>query len=370
MDRAELTIPCPPNPLSLARVSRYRLLLVTTSLLSIVGCSNLVQPRPFRTNPTFLAYWTEGSGPGGCRLEEDEDDPCVAFRSSLSELQVLAQVWHEERSLELVDFDAHVTRAGAVYAGAWAADDRPHTLRGDLRWNGFRRLHRRLAREGQELLHLRVYEDESRPRVAGIWRSGNGEDSAPTRVSHNRDWNRLRKEDDQQRKRGFHLAEIEVYPRPDSPDDRWTAGVWRAGEMKTRLLHDLRCDRSREPVRNPILSPSGTIEDEYVYDRCELLLEVETMAEQGFQAVDFERYSEGGEERWAVLFHARPGAGWLQFPGDVSSMTLRERRLDAGSPAAGYDLRDLDLLSISTRFLDDDPTHQGVIHDGGTAGPP
>ncbi len=116
--------------------------------------------------------------------------------------------------------------------------------------------------------------------------------------------------------------------------------------------------------------------------RCELVRTLNEMNEEGFQAVDFEKYREGGQETWAVLLEKRPELDWLTFPATAAELDQRNERLasrsaslpdpgDAGgSPGddtLAFRLQDLDLLYVLT--VEGQTTHLGTIHDGGTSGP-
>jgi hypothetical protein len=322
---------------------------------------------PVRRLPRFVAYWVATPGPPGC----PDQKPCVAPVGSLDELLKLVEAWRRERGVEIVRFDARVTPSESVYLGGWQRSDRPHHLELDLNWGRFRRHHWRLVRKGHELIHLKFYEDDGRQRVAAIWRPRTPGSSTRERAIRAHDWQQLRRADSRARRKGFSLAEIEAYPRPDGPDDRWAAGVWRTGTVQTRLLDGLTCGSEHDaPVE--VRVPSAVrraVEGKDAYSHCGLLIELERQAEEGFQAVDFENYMEAGKEHWAVLLHKRSGPDWLQFAGTEHDVTERESILDAEPVETGYGLLDLDIYGISTVF-GFPHLHEGLVHDGGTSGPP
>lgn len=258
----------------------------------------------------------------------------------------LVEKWRRERGIEIVRFDARIAPSESVYAGAWQRSGRPHALKLGLSWGTFHRHHRRLVRKGRhELVHLKSYEVDGRRRVGAIWRPRTPGPSRPERARRAHDWQQLRRLDERLSPKGLHLAEIEAYPRPNGPDDRWAAGVWHSGRVEIRLLDGLVCNAGiHRPIEGSleVRTPDrlcGTVEEKPFHSRCQLMLELEVQAEEGFQAVDFENYMEAGEERWAVLLHERSGPDWLQFAGTELDVALRE-------------------------------LHNGLVHDGGTSGPP
>lgn len=354
--------------------------MVAGSALSPLPAAGPIPRSPFRpgepispterlpsfTMPRFVAYWVAEPGAPGC----SDAEPCVASVRTAEELFDLIET-RRERGLEIVRFDARITPAGSFYAGGWQRSDRPHELRLGLRWGTFLRRHQQLVRKGHDLVHLKLYEEGRRRRVAAIWRPADSKEPPAARARRAHDWQQLLTIDERLRTRGFHLAEIEAYPRPDGPDDRWAAGVWRAGSLETRLLEGLTCHSPHDVPVETLASSAfdGEIEAKAVHGHCGLLIELRWQAQEGFQAVDFENYMEAGEERWAVLLHRRSGADWLQFAGTELDVALRENRLDAQSAEAGFRLLDLDIYGLSTIF-DFRRLHNGLVHDGGTSGPP
>ena len=193
--------------------------------------------------------------------------------------------------------------------------------------------------------------------------------------------------------RGFYWSEIEIYPRPGSLEDRAAAGVWQPGHLETRLLDGLHCDADapHDVVDVPI---EGEPDDRLVFSHCELLKALEAAGNEGFRAVDFERYNESGEdgeETWAVLLHRRAEEDWLLFGDLPVGLDFRELRLNP--PLTGTTLRrfsyrlvDFDFLGLSDHIQSQHrasagdrirlfpeigiPNHNGLVHDGGTSGPP
>lgn len=350
------------------------LLLRAFTLLSFAvssgACSSLTSVDHPGSLPSFLAYWDSApngrSCPGG--------DECVAYALSREAFHRLLDSQQGD-GLEIVDFDARLSTRSEIYAGAWLTSDRPHELQAGLTWERFLGEHRRRTERGERLLRLKVYEDRGRQRVAGIWRPGDADRLPPDRVIHDQDWKHLRKADQEMREEGYYLEEIEAYPGPDGADDRFAAGVWRAGNRETLLLTGLQCDEERGS-RVDVTTGPGRV-DVLFFSDCELLQRLEELNGRGFQPVDFERYRLGGKEEWAVLLHAGFGSDWLQLGATAEAINQRNRDLDAGAPGAGPpDLRsdpfrilDLDLLELAP-VLDDDVIHLGLVHDGGTSGPP
>ena len=253
-----------------------------------------------------------------------DDEPCVTVRHSLEEILDLIPRQQQERGLELARFDALVTPAASVWVAGWEQSDVPHHLEVDLDWGTFRFRHRRLAEQGDELVELKVYEVEGRQRLAAIWRPRSPDNPTPARIRRGHDWTQIEQIDRRLRNKGFYLSEIEAYPRPDGPDDRWAGGVWRAGTVETRLLTGYPCDQHHDAatgeVQTDLADPADPNRQDavtsQVISRCPLLLQLETQAREGIQAADFENCTEDGEERWAVLLHKRSGTDWLQAETD------------------------------------------------------
>lgn len=353
--------------------------LVGGSALSPILAAGPIPRSPFRPGkpispterlprflmPRFVAYWVAEPGASGCPNPE----PCVASVRTPEALHGLIET-RREWGLEIVAFDARITPSGSFYAGGWQRSDRPHELRLDLSWGTFQRRHQRLVREGHELVHLKFYEEGNRRRIAAIWRPADSKEPRPVRVRRAHDWQQLEQIDERLRAKGFHLAEIEAYPRPDGPDDRWAAGVFRPGPMETRLIEGLTCHSGdHHALEDQAAAPPDGMLEGRVFSHCELLVELRWQAQEGFQAVDFENYMEGGQEYWAVLLHRRLAPDWLQFAGTELDVALRENRLNAEPGEPGFRLLDLDIYGISTIF-DFRQLHNGLVHDGGTSGPP
>lgn len=357
------------------RASLVVTLLVTACLLG--GCSSLTPVRHPRSVPVFLAYWD--SSPSGPSCPEGER--CFRVATSRSDFEALLNS-QRERGLEIVDFDARISRTSQIFAGVWETrrDDLPHDLHAGLSWEGFLSEHLGRTRDGNRLISFKAYEDGARQRVAGIWRPADGDGWPPERVVHDLDWKWLLETDREMRagNPSYYLSEIEVYPRADGPDEILTAGLWQAGDLETMLLRGLRCEERGQRIEVP--SGPGVVNVLFFSD-CPLLRRLEALNAEGFQAVDFERYHKANHEEWAVLLHRREGPDWLLFAAAAPAIENREGLLNPSSseglsPEQDPDLRafpfrllDVDLLELE-RVLDDDVTHMGVLHDGGTAGPP
>lgn len=323
---------------------------------SLVGCRSTPPP-------TFSAYWTSGRQISPCPTGRD----CVAYRTGRKQFLYLIQERRREMpKLELVDFDARISSDGEIYAGVWSTSAVDHRFRMGLTWKEFLSEHRQRSHAGDQLVNLEVYSDDASSRVAAIWRPGAGSPADAARVVHDLDWTALLAEDRRMQKRGLHLAEIEVYPRPGDPGKHFAAGVWTAGEDETALLTDRPCNLQSQV--EPALGPGGL---DARYLRCDLLLELENLNRQGFRPVDFEPYYTQSGERWAVLLRRRGGPDWLSIRSPAEDINQRNVTLNSPSGVGNgtvvdtrFTILDLDLPDVPFEF------HEGVSHDGGTSGPP
>jgi len=348
-------------------------IVVVTMLLATLGLVSACATAPPGPPPaaTLFAYWDADPPSSVCPAGEE----CTKIFSSLKKLRhrVKKQRKHD---LQIVDFDAAPTsETTSEYVGVWARSSARHRFDPDLSWNRFRKKHSKLSRKGYHLVSLTVYSSHlGGQRVAGIWardrRGGwpRGHKTAwtPDEVDYDLDLKTL--QEGKLSKKGRYLAQIEVYPRPNRPDDQLVAAVWRKGSRTTRILPGLPCD-----LHSQTLSVNDSDGTESRFLRCQLTLALETLNAQGLRPVDLEPYEVSGEVRWAALLEKHNGPDWLQIDTSPHFIDLRNTALNDPSDKNGgqapqpmrFGLRDVDIF-----FIPFGSTHEGVAHDGGTSGPP
>jgi len=344
-----------------------RAAVLAVALVALGGC---VTPRPV---PTFSAYWYTSS-------EVDRCPPrarCIAYTESFEDFETLRQE-QRRHHLELVDFDARITDDYAVYAGAWRKSDLPHDLHIGLTWGGFTSRNHQRSLAGEHLVNFAFYEDHGKRRVAAIWSTGSQGEPAKEMVRPAVSWKELSGTKQNTNGDKLYLDQIEVYDHPnegayESPSavkDPWLAGVWRTGEVATRVLEGLACNGQAETTEPTISGESSGPTASTVLSHCELLTRLYAMNHAGFRAVDFERYTEAGAERWVVLLQKRNEPDWLLFPGNLKYVTNRDEELKWRQQSPPYALFDLDILNVVLTSSRPGGYHEGVAHDGSTSGPP
>ncbi len=371
--------------------------LLATFVLSLTGCAS--SPAGGPVEPTFLVHWQRSDEPPRCPPDEE----CVALRSGWPSFRKL--LWAQRNAgLEIVRFDAHIDRLNELYAGAWERSDREHVLERGMDWKRFSRRHWKHTQSGDRLVHLRVYRDGQRQQVAAIWRPlADGEEpERPAKVVFHRSIEELEELAGALREQGYHLADFDLYPHPDDPELHLAAGVFRPGALETDLVRteDVLC----LPV-SPIFlaeenrgAPDGTCRVDSdpgeFEDLCPFGGRLESRIDEGLRPVAFESFLGDDRGLFAILLHRKDlPADWLMVPAVVSAVECRHQLLNRSSPSGqlgtgpfGFDVGDLDLLvpptehiqsgltgSSGGRLIDpDDPSilHNGLVHDGGTSGPP
>jgi len=362
----------PPTPESSAvpmrrRPSSDRGVLLAFALVALGGCATP------RLTPTFSVYWYTSSNVAPCPVGEH----CVAYTESLETFEALRQE-QRKNQLELVDFDARITDDYAVYAGAWRKSDLPHDLRIGLTWGDFTSRNHQRSLAGEHLVSFTFYEDHGKQRVAAIWSTGSQGEPVKEMVRPVVSWKELKGAKQNSNGDKVYLDQIEVYDHPNegadgSPNagkDPWLAGVWRTGEIKTRVLEGLACNGHTETTEPAISGDSSGPTASTVFSHCELLTRLYAMNHDGFRAVDFERYTEAGVERWVVLLQQRNEPDWLLFPGNLKYVTSRDEELKWRQQSPPYALFDLDILDVVLTSSRPGEYHEGVAHDGSTSGPP
>lgn len=358
-----------------ARIGPAALVLVTV-LAPLAACTSLGPPeQPTGEGPFFIAYWDSDPQGSGC----PENATCLVATESEEALRAEIASQRQQK-LELVDFDALSWRRAQIFVGAWQPSATEHELETGFR---LRRLSRKLderAKTGDRLVSFKVYRRGLTQRVAAIWSTGDGTSSAPARATYNRTWKEIKEMDEEMRGKKLFLAEIEVYPSPAAEDERLVAAVWRPGTVETRLETGLRCD----DVDGEIVTVKTAFgdDDQRVYAHCDMVRTLYDLDEQGFQAVDIERSWSADQYEWAILFHPRGTPDWLQIGGTADRVNQRDGSLNlptygnpppGDDPPAPYRLIDLEILDRPAGSFDDSPgdaIHEGLVHDGGTSGPP
>jgi len=362
----------PPTPEPSAAPARRRPasdrgVLLAVALLALGGC---VTPR---LTPTFSAYWYTSSDIAPCPVGEH----CVAYTESLETFEALRQE-QRDNQLELVDFDARISDDYAIYAGLWRPSALHHDLSVGLDWGGFVSEQQKRASAGEGLVSFTVYDDRGEQRVAAIWSTKSQEGPTHDIVRHIVGWNELEKTIKNATGPDLYLAQIEVYDHPGNPSGTssgqvkspWLAGVWRAGNVETHILRGLACDGNAVVTAATTSGDSVDVAPSSLFSRCELMTKLYAMHDNGFRAVDFERYMEAGVEHWAVLLQRRHERDWLMFPGRLEDITYRDTRLKTAQTGTPFVLFDLDILSVALTSSRPHQYHEGVVHDGSTSGPP
>jgi hypothetical protein len=134
------------------------------------------------------------------------------------------------------------------------------------------------------------------------------------------------------------------------------------------MLWDLPCDLNAET--SSAIGPGGT---DRQFLRCELTLRLQALNEQGFQPLDLESYQVSDEGRWAVLLREKKGLDWLQIDTSTYFASQRNFELNGGANSSVdstltqtlFGLRKVVIFYIPALSI-----HNGLVHDGGTAGPP
>lgn len=332
---------------------------------------------PARPVPAFSAYWYASSEAQTCPREQH----CIAYTESFEKFEKL-RWWQRRHGLELVDFDARVTDDYEIYAGAWQKTELRHELVIGMSWGELISQNKQHSGAGERLVSFSFYEDRGARRVAAIW-SANNKQSSSQQVGSLKQplrpilsWNRLKNAPGNGDADKTYLDQIEVYEHPDrgsgntsgAANSPQIAGLWRTGKIETKVLNGLACKEQQEIGANiPRCWPEAQLSIRY--SRCELLTELYALHADGFRAVDFESYTEGGVERWAVLLHRRSEPDWLLFPGCLENIIDRDDELKTRRHSPPYVLFDLDIVSV---VQNDRPPeyHEGVAHDGSTSGPP
>ena len=342
-------------------ITAAAVLLTTLCLFS--ACATVAPgPPPIQT---LLAYWDAGPATYVCPAGEE----CVAGFGSLKELE--DQIRRQRRlGLELIDFDSGPTsETTSRYVGAWAKSSTPHIFRADLDWSRLLKEQQVLSRRGYRLISLTVYSSPSgSQQIAGIWKRDEGAAAAPGKIVYDLDRSGLEATDWRLRNDGYYLTQIEVYPRPNRPEDRLVAGVWSKGDRETQILWDIPCDLDAET--SSALGPGDT---ERQFLRCELTLRLDALNEQLFRPLDFEFYPGSGDGLWTVLLQHKGQSDWLQI--DTSDYFINKRNSELNGPSGlgsgpaltqgPFGLREVVIFYVQALS-----THLGVVHDGGTSGPP
>lgn len=373
------------------------IVLFAAFALSLSGCASSVTSGP--VEPTFLVHWRGSDDSPRCPPDEE----CVALRSGWPSFRKL--LWAQRSAgLEIVRFDAHIDRLNELYAGAWERSEQEHVLEKGMDWKRFSRRHWKHTQKGDRLVHVRVYRDGRRQRVAAIWRPlADGEDpEPPAKVLFHRSLEELDELIETLYPQGYHPADFDLYPRPDDPEKHLAVGVFRPGAVKADLLwtEHVNC----RPVSPIFLAEEGTgaadgacrvdSDPTEFEDICPFGDDLERWIDEGLRPVAFESFMGGDEGLFAILLHETDlPADWLMVPAVVDAVSCRYRCLNGASTCddvdpgtVGFDIGDLDLLVPPTEHIQSAFTgssgaritnpnnpfalHNGLVHDGGTSGPP
>lgn len=377
--------------------------LLTTFALTLPGCKST--PASGTLQPTLLAYWEGEEAWPRCPPSEEYD--CVSIVAGKKRL-IQHRAEQRKHGLRIVRFDAYVDRSNELYAAAWEKSEQEHVFEMAMDWKEFSRTHRKNTDKGYRLVHLRVYTDGRRQRVAAIWREPSDSEAGlpPARVVFHHTFFHLDEVAKSLRKKGFYLASFDVYPRLDDPELHYVAAVFRYGnvEAEFRPVSHVYCLPSVEPIV-PIPSESEqetpqtcsvNSDPEEYEDVCPFAGTLQTTWDEGLRPVGFESYWEDDEGHIVALLHRRETpADWLMVPAVKGAVDCRHGDLNRSTPDGadgaaeeelGFNLVDLDLLVEPTQVQQqlrgssgdrlrlfpevETPLHNGLVHDGGTAGPP
>lgn len=370
--------------------------LLSLLALPLLGCGSTRPGGP--ELPQFLAYWEAGHAPPRCPPSTAYD--CVSIDSGRRSFRHRARA-QRRRGLEIVRFDAFIDPGNELYAAAWETSSQRHFLRVAMDWKEFLRRHRRQTEKGRRLVHLRVYPDGRRQRVAAIWTKPAPSEAPrpPAKVVFHQTLRQLEEVQRALRKDGYYLAAFDVYPRLDDPKRNFVAGVFVYGTIEAELRSYSGSDcLVPEPIvvvpadgddpRPPACSLSSDRAE--LEAGCPFAADLESAWAEGLRPVAFESFTEDDEGRFVVLLHREEAADdWLMVPAVREAVDCRHRLLNGGTSSPGtvfrllgYDLIDLDLLppghfsaphsGTGDTLFQVNPfgNHNGLVHDGSTAGPP
>lgn len=358
-----------------------RLVLALLPALWLAGCTGL---DPEVTGASLLAYWSESSSAVDC----PDALGCVDFAESLEDFEgkVTAK---RLAGMELVRLDAHKHKSTRLYAGAWetsAPGAGEHVYETALHPNQFETLNSNRVGAGYRLVHVSLWRDGATRRVAAIWRPETTEEARQPDdvVEVGLAWDQLYALKGEYEAEGLFLDDIEVDPTSAEGEDPFLIAVWRPGTFETALLKGQPCSIRGEPIEpdaavaaenNPVCKmPTPSEAETRVSEHCQILTTVEALAHNGLHPVDFEPYSQDGVGHLAVLLQERGEMDWLTVPGSWHAVHCRHELL-GDDPALGAQsanrvgLLDFDLVGLGPKT----PVkglHNGLVHDGGTAGGP
>ncbi len=363
-------------------MKRTTLLVFCLTTALFAGCNK----KSYLDGANVLAYWSEGDA--GVRCSQGLD--CVAVRDNLLDFDKEVQDRRSEDGMELVRLEAHRSSAGAAFAGVWKKSSDPHEhheYKAVLNSQQFQaeHAHRSDRRRRQRLVYFTVWKDVADYKIAAIWRPPTESEKNATTWQPDRVDLRLSWAEVDAGLPGYYLDNIEIYPSTIAGDPPFVAAVWRPGTLPTKVLRGDACSISPQPLqatkhggKNPSCEVTDAPDPSELTDDCPALgqIQAETAGKRegavALRPSDFEIYVEKGEDRLAVLLQERANKDWLMVPGSWGAVDCRHQLVELDSNL-GFSrppgLLDLDLVGLAAKDLND-VTHEGVIHDGGTSGPP
>ena len=367
-------------------------LLALVTLLALSGCTNISDDI---TEASVLAHWSQASAAFRC----DDPDPmgCVGSESGSAFQNLVADRWATKQRT-LVRIAAHQGGGNpSSPAPSRRAMSRTITRPALTPLNFVDEHNSALLRTSERLVHFAVWRrPNGQIRVAGIWGprpAGTLRDEVRLDLS----WTSSAPQDAIHESDSYHLEQIEVLTSPGGGAP-YIAALWRPGTKRSELIHGEQCEIGPDPyqvgvaaadsgepcaVQEPPLA-LGSVElgEESTEEEphkegahCAVFHELEHKAKAtpSMRPVDFELYTEGGMSRIAIVLQDEPADDWILVPGSWEAVHCRNQLLGLKSERSkSYGLMDLDLIDPAWYAIPDpeEQLHNGLVHDGGTAGGP